>query len=68
VARPALRRAAGAAARAITQATGGRAAVYIGGAGAPERAPGLIKLPPTLTAAAEFLALSAAPGSRNDIT
>ena len=66
VARPALRRPAVAAARAVTEATGGRTAVYLGGAGAPAGTPGLVTLPRRLTAAADLLAAAGstpAPGA-----
>ncbi len=59
VARPALRRAAAAAARAVKEATAGRCDVYVGGAGAPSRLPGAVVLRGTLTDAAELLAMRA---------
>ncbi|HEX6350813.1 MAG TPA: MerR family transcriptional regulator [Candidatus Dormibacteraeota bacterium] len=56
VARPALRRAAISAGRRVAQATNGGVTVYLGGAGAPDQVAGLLRLPPSLTAAADFLA------------
>lgn len=56
VARPALRRAAAVAARAVTAATAGRSQVYLGGAGAPARMQGMVILPRSLSAAADVLA------------
>lgn len=58
IARRSARRSAVAAAEAVREATAGRTAVYVGGAGAPAATPGLLTLPPTLTAAADLLALS----------
>lgn len=56
IARPGLRRSAVGAGRTVTEATDGRVAIYLGGAGAPARATGMSILPRSLTAAADLLA------------
>ena len=58
IARRSLRRAAVEVATAVADATAGRTRVYVGGAGAAEKMPGIVRLPNTLTAAADFLATS----------
>jgi MerR family transcriptional regulator, light-induced transcriptional regulator len=65
VTRRALRRAAVAAARAVTDATAGRTVIYLGGAGAAEATPGLVTLPPSLTAAADLLTRREHPTRRS---